>query len=85
KDYLISASQGDFKYTSGGTYSYAKFGFSMGAQWAITKFIHVGMEYGGYVANNSFSTTTGVGDFGQKYYSGLFGKYFLVCQLGPRK
>lgn len=84
KDYLISASQGDYKYTSGGTYSYAKFGFSIGAQWAITRFLHVGMEYGGYVANNSYSTTTGVGDFGQKYYGGLFGKYFLVCQLGAR-
>jgi hypothetical protein len=85
KEYFVSELQGDYKYTSGGTYSYAKFGFSMGAQWALTKFLHLGMEYGGYVANNYYSTTTGVGDFGQKYYGGLFGKYFLVCQLGARK
>ena len=85
KEYLVSELQGDYKYTSGGTYTYAKFGFSMGAQWTLTKFLHLGMEYGGYVANNSYSTTTGVGDFGQKYYGGLFGKYFLVCQLGARK
>jgi hypothetical protein len=85
KEYLVSESQGDYKYTSGGSYSYGKFGCSFGVRWALTKFLHVGAEYGGYVANNSYSTTTGVGDFGQKYYSGLFGKYFLVCQLGASK
>ena len=85
KEYLVSESQGDYKYTAGGTYSYANFGFAMGAQWALTEFLHLGMEYGGYVANNSYSTTTGVGDFGQKYYNGLFGKYFLVYQLGASK
>jgi hypothetical protein len=85
KEYLVSESQGDYKYTAGGSYSYGKYGCSFGVRWALTRFLQLGMEYGGYIANNSYSTSTGVGNFGQKYYGGLSGKYFLVCQLGARK
>jgi hypothetical protein len=85
KEYLVSESQGDYKYTAGGSYSYGKYGCSFGVRWALTRFLQLGMEYGGYIANNSYSTSTGVGNFGLKYYSGLSGKYFLVCQLGARK
>jgi hypothetical protein len=49
----------------------------------MTRFLQLGMEYGGYVANNSLSSSTY--DPLKEYYGGLFGKYFLVCQLGARK
>ncbi len=74
KEYLVSESQGDYKYTAGGSDPYGKFGCLVGVRWALTSFFQLGMEFGGYVANNS-----------QNYYNGLFGKYFLVCQLGARK
>jgi hypothetical protein len=83
KDYLISESQGDYKYISVSPYSYAKFGCSFGVRWALTRFLLLGMEYGGYVANNSISSSTY--DPLKEYYGGLFGKCFLVCQLGARK
>jgi hypothetical protein len=83
KDYLVSESQGDYKYISRSPYSYAKFGCSFGVRWALTRFLQLGMEYGGYVANNSLSSITY--DPLKEYYGGLFGKYFLVCQLGASK
>jgi hypothetical protein len=83
KDYLVSESQGDYKYISRSPYTYAKFGCSFGVSWALTRFLQLGMEYGGYVANNSLSSSTY--DPLKEYYGGLFGKYFLVCQLGARK
>ena len=83
KDYLVSESQGDYKYISRSPYTYAKFGCSFGVRWALTRFLQLGMEYGGYVANNSLSSITY--DPLKEYYGGLFGKYFLVCQLGARK
>jgi hypothetical protein len=83
KDYLVSESQGDYKYISRSPYTYAKFGCSFGVSWAMTRFLQLGMEYGGYVANNSLSSSTY--DPLKEYYGGLFGKYFLVCQLGARK
>jgi hypothetical protein len=83
KDYLVSESQGDYKYFSSSPYSYAKFGCSFGVRWAMTKSLQLGMEYGGYVANNSLSSSA-LNPL-KEYYGGLFGKYFLVCQLGARK
>ena len=74
KEYLVSESQGDYKYTAGGSDPYGKYGCLIGVRWALTRFFQLGIECGGYVANNS-----------QKYYNGLFGKYFLVCQLGASK